>query len=467
MKLEQLKNKKILILGFGKEGRDTLRFLKELNLTKHIGIADQKELQGIPKGKRIKYYLGKNYLKSVSYYDIIIKSPGIPYKLIYPLIKKGSTLTSQTEIFLDNFKGQTIGITGTKGKSTTTSLIYNILKKSGLNVHLVGNIGKPVLTSLIKAKANDIFVYELSCHQLNQLNKSPHIAIFLDIFPEHLDYYDNFTEYFKAKQNICLHQKKNDYFIFDSDFKLLRDLSKRVKSHSLSFGFKPYKNIKAFLKNNWIYYEKEKIISSKDIPLLGKHNLANVMASIIVAKIFHCSNKDIKEAILEFKPLNHRLQFVGTFHNILFYNDSLSTIPQATIAAIKALGPNNIDTLMLGGYDRGINFSPLIKEIIKLHLKAIILFPPSGERIYKSILKQWPSYREDKPKLFLVNNMKEAVNLCYTYTSKNKICLLSTASASFGLFNNYRDRGEQFVKYVKEIGKAKEKGIIMERNKKE
>ena len=451
MKLEDLINKKILILGFGREGKDSFEFLKKKGITKYIGIADQKKMSNLLKDKGIKYFLGKDYLSSIKYYDVIIKSPGILYNLVHPLLRKGQVLTSQTELFFDNFQGEIIGITGTKGKSTTTSLLYNILRKSGLRVYLGGNIGKPVLMSLTRARPDDIFVEELSCHQLNRLKKSPHIAIFLDIFPEHLDYYKSFKAYFRAKQNICLHQKKDDYFIFNSDFRLLRALSKRVKSHLLSFGFNPFPKRITYLKGQWIYNRGKKIIKVKNIPLLGEHNLLNVMAAITAAKVLHSQDQIIRETVKNFRPLQHRLQFVGNFRGILFYDDSLSTIPQATIAAIKALGSKNISGLILGGYDRGIDFSEMSKMIAHLHLKTIILFPPSGERIYKSIMKEWSASRKNKPLFFFVNNMKEAIQICYQYVPRGKICLLSPASPSFGVFKDYRDRGEQFIKYIKKV----------------
>lgn len=455
MKLNQLKDKKILILGFGREGRDTFKFLETKRLAREIGIADQKKITDIPRRKNIKFFFGKNYLNSIKNYDVIIKSPGIPYRVVKPFIKKDHKLTSQTEIFFDNFEGKIIGITGTKGKSTTTTLIYKILKEANLKVHLVGNIGKPVLTTLIKARPDDIFVYELSCHQLNKLRKSPYIAVFLDIFPEHLDYYKNFNAYFRAKQNICLHQKKSDYFIFNSDFQLLRNLSKKVKSNLLSFGFKSFRNRIAYLKDNWIFYNGKKVINTKDVPLLGQHNISNVMAAIIVAKVMHCPNQSIKKAIKSFKSLEHRLEFVGKFKGILFYNDSLSTIPQATIAALDALKDKGVSSLILGGYDRGIDFGKFAKNIANFGLKTIIFFPPSGLRIHKSILRFWPSRNKNKPNFFFAKNMREAVKLCYNYTPKGKVCLLSPASPSFGLFKNYKDRGEQFIKYVKQVSRLK------------
>ena len=211
---EELKNKKILILGFGREGQDTFKFLRKLFPKKEIGIADQK--------------FDKNYLKKLKGYDIIVKTPGIPFKLLRKCDFR--KVTTQTEIFFKNCPGQIVGVTGTKGKSTTSFWIYQALKNGGLKAHLVGNIGKPVLSSLLKAREDDIFVYELSSHQLYNLKKSPHIAVLLNIYPEHLDYYRNFREYVGAKANIAKYQTKKDYLIYNCRDPLVKKIAQKIQS---------------------------------------------------------------------------------------------------------------------------------------------------------------------------------------------------------------------------------------------
>jgi UDP-N-acetylmuramoylalanine--D-glutamate ligase len=437
---EEFKDKKILILGFGKEGRDTFKFLRKLFPNKILGIADKSELKDIKKEKfsNVKWHLGKNYLNSLKDYDIIIKSPGIPIHLpeIEKAFKKGK-ITSQIEIFFNYYQNKIIGITGTKGKSTTTSLIYQILKEAKIKTKLAGNIGKPVLNLLFSKSKNEFCVIELSCHQLYNLKKSPYIAIFLNFYPEHLDYYKNLREYFLAKSNIAKYQTENDYFIFQDKQKEIKNLAKKLKSKKIPISL-------CKIKKRAMFYKNEKIINLKDIPLVGKYNLDNLKAAILTAKILNIKTAIIKRAIKKFKPLPHRLELVGEFKKIKFYNDSIATIPEATILAINSL--KGIDTLILGGYDRNIDFYNLAKEILRKRIRNLILFPDTGNKIYEEILKIKP-----KPKInfYFLNSMEKAVKLAYKITKKRKICLLSPASASFNLFKDYRERGNLFKKYVK------------------
>lgn len=393
MKLSNLKNKRILILGFAREGKDTLLFLKKLFPKKEIGIADQK--------------IDKKYLQKIKDYDVIMKSPGIPPAKIKKHIKAGQKVTSQAEIFFENFPGKIVGITGTKGKSTTSALIFAILKKGGFPVKLVGNIGKPALSSLLKATPKDVFVYELSSHQLWGLKKSPHVAVFLNIYPEHLDYCGNFREYANAKANITKHQKREDYLIYNSEDRLVSGIAKKSKA--------------------------------RKIAVQGKYYDLDINAAKAVARIFKVPESLVEKAIKEFRYLPHRLEFVGEYKGIRFYNDSLSTIPETTIAALNFLGAD-VQTLILGGYDRGLDFKKLAKRIEKSSVKTLIFFPETGKRISRLI--------DDKQNKFFVSSMKKAVELAYKNTERGKVCLLSPASPSFGLFKDYEDRGNQFKKYA-------------------
>lgn len=267
---------------------------------------------------------------------------------------------------------------------------------------------------LLSATPKNVYVYELSSFQLTNLKKSPHIAVLLNIYQEHLDYYRNFKEYAQAKANITLHQTKNDFLIYNSENKLVSQIAKKSRA--------------------------------KKIPIRGEHYDLDRNAARAVGELFKIPEEKIEKAIKNFKPLPHRLESVGAFKGITFYNDSLATIPEATIAALNILG-DKVETIFLGGFDRNIDFKRLAKRVLQSKIKNIILFPTTGEKI-------WDKLKDKKSlKHFFVNSMPKAVKLAYKYTGKGKICLLSCASPSFGLFKDYAERGDLFKKYVKIYGK--------------
>ena len=452
-KINDLKNKKILILGLGKEGISTFKFLRKLFPKKILGIGDRLEFKDLKpntknllkKDKKIKKCLGKNYLKFLKDYDFIIKSPGISPKTIRPFLKKGQEVSSQTKIFFQNCPGKIIGITGTKGKSTTSSLIYTVLKENGFNAHLVGNIGRPALSFLSSVKEKDIYVYELSSHQLLDVKKSPQIAVLLNIYPEHLDYYKSFKEYVKAKSNISKYQSKEDILIYDSNNKIVRDIAKKSKAKKIKIQSVNEKGLPTLFSQS----KSEKNSPSIFINKCGI-NINNVKATVAVGRILNISDKNIIKSIKRFKPLPHRLEYVGLYGGIKFYDDALSTIPEATIVALDSLG-KKVETIFLGGFDRNLKFDKLAKRIIESEIKNLILFPGTGERIWEEILKQ---DKKKKHRAFYVQNMKDGVSVAFKFTKKGKICLLSTASPSFGLFTDYKEKGSLFKKYIREYGQS-------------
>jgi UDP-N-acetylmuramoylalanine--D-glutamate ligase len=435
MTLQELATKKVLLLGFAREGRDTLSFLRKKFPKKVIGIADQNPNVFEGKKNRIRLHLGKQYLKALRDYDVIIKAPGIPLFKVAPFLKKRHIVTSQTEIFFEECPGTIIGITGTKGKSTTASLIHAVLQAGGVKSHLIGNIEKPVLQFLRHSSPGDVFVYELSSFQLTLLKKSPAIAIFLNLYPEHLDYYQgSFLAYARAKTNITKHQTQTDFLIYNAKDPFVANIAKGSKAQKIPFGIPK--------------------------PRLGAPNqdlgiIASVEPAVLVGKLFGITEKKIQQAIRSFKPLPHRLEKVGEWKGITFYNDSLATIPEATVSALDALGPK-VHTLIAGGYDRGLTFEKLGKKIGKSNIKTLILFPTTGEKIFKTLksCKGRTFVTKVRPlQFFFAKDMKQAVELAFQYTPKGTICLLSPAASSFNMFKDYKDRGEQFKKWAKKYGK--------------
>lgn len=398
--------KNVLILGYGKEGKVTENILKTKYPNLKIGIAD----------KSFDTKTGsKNYLKAQENFDLIVKTPGMPKTLV---CRPYTTATNLLFSFNNNFK---IGITGSKGKSTTSSLIYEILKTAGKKVRLLGNIGNPMLEVLnTKVDPKEIFVIELSSYMLDDINYSPNIAVVLNLFPEHMNYHGNIKNYYEAKKNIIKFQTADDFFVYNKNDNILKTWA----SDSTKIPFAQNHKI---TKNN----------------LIGEHNAMNINAAIELARLLKIPNKITEKAIANFKPLPHRLEFIGEFKDIKFYDDAISTTPESTIMAIKAL--KNIGTIFLGGEDRGYDFSELEKTIVNYAIKNIVLFPDSGKRMFKKL----KGTKTRNLNFLKTSSMQEAVNFAYKFTSKKSICLLSTASPSYSLWKNFEEKGDQFTSFVK------------------
>ncbi|MBU1014947.1 UDP-N-acetylmuramoyl-L-alanine--D-glutamate ligase [Patescibacteria group bacterium] len=425
MQLKELKGKRLLVLGFGKEGRDTFSFLRSAFPKAEIGISDEKEeLAQLPADTEL--HLGKKYLEAIRQYDVVFKSPGIPTKVLESYLGEKHTLTSQTELFLSEYPGTIIGVTGTKGKSTTSALIHRVLKAGGKKTNLAGNIGEPVLSYLERANKEDLFVYELSSFQLELVETSPHIAVFLNLYPEHLDHHESFEKYAAAKENITRFQTTNDILLFNEKDFQVNEIASRSKAKKM--GYDPGER-----------RPQEKFIASP-------------VPAVLVGELFGISSQVIEEAIQTFQPLPHRLERIGEWKGIEFVNDSLSTIPQSTMAAMEALR-GTVGTLILGGTDRGIPFEPLSKAVLEHKIATLVLFPDTGRKIRELVEREATGQGRKPPCMVEANSMEEAVAACFAATPQGKVCLLSPASPSFRMFRDYRERGERFASLAATYGK--------------
>lgn len=445
--LPEIRGDKVLILGYSREGQSTHKWLHEHYPKIHVDIADASSVAPIV-GVSTQVYSGSAYLASLSKYSTVIRSPGIPPHTpeLVEYIKLGGFVTSATNIFLSQFRDQTVGVTGTKGKSTTASLIAHILKSSVSDVRLVGNIGLPMLDHIESVTSKTVFVAELSSHQLSDARYSPQIAVLLAIQPEHLDYYPNIESYIHAKANITRFQSPQDAFICNLSASGVSEIAIDSPAQKFVYNTESSAGTSVFVKDGAIMSEEigkdEVVMNMADIPLLG--NIENIMAAVAVAKLFGIAPHAIGEAIHPFTPLPHRLENIGTFHAITFYNDSLATIPEATIHALSAFG-DQVGTLIAGGYDRHLDFTALGTYLAKFPIDVLLLFPDTGAKIWAAVLAANP---ECTIKKHDVSSMEEAVRLAYKYTMNGKICLLSPASASYNLFKDYADRGNQFRECV-------------------
>ena len=448
----ELENKKVLLLGFGREGQSSYHLIRHFLPNIPLVIADANEaMQGIDFLKEdinVKLHLGKAYMDGLDAFDRILKSPGISLKDLPPF-KDSFTITSQTDLFLRRYSPQVIGVTGTKGKSTTATLIHHILKLAEKPTILMGNIGRPAFDVVDEITPETILVYELSSHQLEYINRSPHIAILLNLYQEHLDAYRSFLDYQLAKMNIAKFQVDGDHFIFNYD-------DERIKGLNLTLDLKgdliPYSGsleLKSgcFIQDHSILYtdgkNTEKIFDlNRKLKLKGTHNLMNIMASVVACKKAGIENELIAEGISSFRGLEHRIEYVGEFQGVHFYNDSIATIPEACIEAVKALG--NIDTLILGGFDRGIDYSILVKFLSLSKIRNLIFTGDAGRRILHEIRE----IKNPDQTLYMVSQFDEFLEIAMKVTRKGSVCLLSPAAASYDEFQNFEMRGKHFKELV-------------------
>lgn len=441
--VEFFKDKKIAILGFGLEGKSTYKFIRKYLPKQQLYILDKCSGENIEDGFTT-FITGEEYLNNLESYDVIMKSPGISFKDI-DISKFKNKIYSQLELFLQYTKSFTIGVTGTKGKSTTSSLIYEMLVKQNKDAELLGNIGLPIFDEIEKIKDDTIVVLEMSSHGLQYTDKSPNISILLNVFEEHLDHYKSFEEYRDAKFNIFNFQGKEDIAIFNLENEEMKKKNYQYKETDYGITINNIENTNTkntiYKKEDYIYFNDNKIYNAKEKrKLKGNHNLNDIMFVLAVSNILNLNLEKTIETINEFNPLEHRLEFVGTIDGVEYYNDSIATIPEAAIESVKAL--ENVNTLIVGGNDRGVNQESLINFLLKSNVENIVCLPKTGEYIYDGL-------KETNKNTIKVENMEEAVKIAKEVTKKNTICLLSPAASSYGYFKNFKERGNIFKKYCR------------------
>lgn len=412
---KRLRGKRILILGFGREGRSSLAFIRENLPDTVVGVADGNAnvLAGLEESHDVKTYSGRNYLDAVNDYDIVLKTPGISLKNRDVDFSK---ITSQTDLFLEEFHDRVIGVTGTKGKSTTSSLIDHLLKESGRESFLVGNIGVPVFDVIEKLTQNSMIVFELSAHQLQFIHRSPHVGILLNVFEEHLDHFGTLDAYKNAKLNIVRKMGEGDWAVTRNELSFdLADSSAHIIDYE--------------------YYDFG--VDWENIPLKGEHNRLNVNAALCACYACGIPVDELIPHLYTFRPLEHRQELVGTFGGVTFYNDSISTIPQAAIAAVETI--KNVKFLLLGGYDREIDYSPLVEYLMNNKVEHLLFTGNAGKRMM-SMLEN-TGYQGD---MTTFANLPEAFSIIRKKAKQGDVCLLSPAAASYDQYRNFEERGRIF-----------------------
>lgn len=433
---DYIKDKKVLILGFGREGRSTLALIKKAGGYKSLAVSDLNQVQT---DEDVTLICGPDYQKCLNDYDVIFKSPGIVLEMDVKDIR--GCLVSQTELFFKRYGKQIIGITGTKGKSTTTTLLYHILKTAGKNTVLAGNIGIPAFDIWEEISDDTIITFEMSSHQLEYMTVAPKTAVYLNIHEEHLDHYGTMEKYVRAKENIYRNQLKGDKLFVNE-----RIIPKQgtCVSEIISVGYDG--NADIIIDGTVVKYKKWQYeIPVNDIHLLGEHNYYNIAVSYGVAKEFGITDDEFTRGLCSYETLPHRLQYIGTVDGVKYYDDSISTICDTAIQALNSV--KDAATILIGGMDRGIDYRELIEFLSGHDIANIILMAATGKRIYEEIQSSYTDF-QDKSRLHLVDTLEEAVLLAKKITPQGKSCVMSPAAASYGIFKNFEERGEVFNRLV-------------------
>ena len=442
----------VAILGSGESGRGAAILAKKVGYEVFVSDSNKisKQTKLLFKKLSIDYEENHHSIDKIIKADKVIKSPGIDKKsdLIVDINKKGIDVISEIEFGFLQTDSKIIGVTGSNGKTTTASMIYHILKKSGFNVALAGNIGKSFSESIAEQKYQ-IYVLEISSFQLdNIMDFSADISVITSISPDHLDRYNyDFNEYIKAKLRITLNQSINQFLIFNSDDKELKKAVKKYAQNVTQFPYglsHPKGDLTTTVKKKSIIVKEKKNINMYDtlnFSLKGRHNLLNAMAAVSVARLLKVSNKCIRDSLISFSNVEHRLEEVLKIQNITYINDSKATNVNATFYALESMEGQTV--WIAGGIDKGNNYMELL-PLVREKVKSIVCIGLDNEKIIES-------FSPVVDVLVETQSMSEAVKIAHKLANKKEYVLLSPACASFDLFKNFEDRGNQFKKAVRNL----------------
>ena len=432
MLLREIDGKNVCLLGFGKEGKASLAALHAHTPAAHITIADRNPgVSQDPDAAGCTVQAGDTWLDDLERFDVLVKSPGIPPQAALAAVATKTTTATRIFFAEANARDATIiGVTGTKGKSTTSSLLAAMLRDAKRDARLVGNIGRPALLDLESADKNTIFVHELSSYQLCDLDCSPHAAVVTSFFPEHLDYHGSVEAYLDAKCHITRSQGPDDMVFFCAASPGAVRIAQEGEGRKIPFT------------------PEDAPVRLEETQLIGQHNLSNIAGAFLAAQAFGATEASARKTILAFQGLPHRLQAVGRFAGIDWVDDAISTTPESAVAALQALG-DRVDTIILGGQDRGVDFTILADELTaRSVVRTAILFPGTGPRIRDAITQ---AGRRDIV-MIDVTSMDDAVRIAAERTKAGGICLLSTASPSYNMFKNFEEKGDVFQRCVRALG---------------
>lgn len=420
----------VCVLGAGVEGISAAAFLKEKYPQLKVTLADTKL---VTTRLDVIVRCGDDYPTDLGEWECVVVSPGIHPST--PLLATAHHITTATNIFLAHCKGTVVGVTGSKGKSTTSSLIAHILKTGGLSTCLVGNIGNPALDRLRERNyPEDVYVYELSSYQASRLEKGPDIAVIVNLFPEHLNYHGSLEEYYSDKLKITTTQTAEHIVIYNAENITLAERIAQSPAQKIAYpdraGF--------YATETHLCHGAQKICAITELQLKGAHNVSNCIAALTTAAIFNVAESNLREALISFAPLPHRLQYIGVHAGIEWIDDAISTTPESTLAALAVF--QNTGAIILGGLDRGYDFTELAKVIAERKIPVIVYFPDSGKTIEQAIANAGYG----APHTLHTASMHDAVAFIAQHAEHGSTALLSCAAPSYTIFKNFEDKGDQF-----------------------
>ena len=458
---KEIKGKKVAVLGIGISNVPVIKSLVKLGAL--VSARDKKEkisdeIKALEK-IGVKFVLGDKYLDGLENYDYIFRSPGIKpftYEIEKAVELGKTTLTSEIEKVIELAPCKIIGVTGSDGKTTTTTLISKFLETAGYKVWVGGNIGTPLFSKLDEMRKEDIVVLELSSFQLMTLSKSPDISVITNVSPNHLDYHTDYNEYIMAKANVFLNQNSDDILVLNKDsdmtnkyLKLIEDRNIKTNIRAFSINERVVKGV--YFCDNKIYSNisgrKTKICNLDEIKLVGMHNVANICAA--ATAVYDLVDKDdIKEVVTTFGGVEHRMELVRTINDVKWYNDSIGTSPSRTIAGLKSFNKKVI--LIAGGYDKNIPYEPLAPYILD-KVSHLILIGKTATKIRNAVIKEVKKENINIDEILDIvefNTLEECVNYANKIAKEDDIVVMSPASASFDMYKNFEERGNHFKRLV-------------------
>ena len=454
---EYIRFRKVAVIGLGVSNMPLLEYLYEKKA--QVTVFDERTMDEIPSETinkintyEFSYSFGKNCLEKLNGFNIIFRSPScLPTRAeLQKEADRGAIVTTEVEMLMEICPCKIVGVTGSDGKTTTTSLINAILKKAGYKTFLGGNIGTPLFTKLPEMEPNDIVVLELSSFQLMNMHISPDIAVITNITPNHLNIHKDYQEYIDAKKCIFKNQNEKGILILNYDNDITRECAKEANGNVVFFSSK-VKLDNGFIVDGNIIKEcndkvRKHILNTDEVILRGNHNFQNIATALAATKTLVDTDIAV-QAIKEFKPVEHRIEFVKEINGVKWYNDSASSSPTRTISGINAFKENII--LIAGGYDKNLEYEPLAKPVVD-KVSTLILIGQTAEKIY-DVVKNESEKENKKINIYMCDTLEQTIEIAKKSAKKGDVVLFSPASASFDMFKNFADRGHKFKDLVNKI----------------